>query len=106
MLTEIEMKKSLFELLFYMRKSVRHSKYLDNVKHPAKKVKENEEYQWLCKEMDKIEVERRKKSEVYKDEGDKNCATLLMKKIQQITSDRVYQGEKEKEFSEMVKWLT
>ena len=31
MLTETEMKKSLFELLFYMRKSVRHSKYLDNV---------------------------------------------------------------------------
>ena len=36
-------KLSLFNLLSYIRKSSRHSKYLDNVRHPAKKLKDNEE---------------------------------------------------------------
>ena len=49
------MKKSLFDLLFYMRQSGRHSKYLDNIKHPAKKLKENEELLYLQKELEKIE---------------------------------------------------
>ena len=45
--TDPEYKLSLFELLSYMRKSVRHSKYLDNIRHPAKKLKNNEEHENL-----------------------------------------------------------
>ena len=40
-------KLSLFNLLSYIRKSGRHSKYLDNIRHPAKKLKDNEEYESL-----------------------------------------------------------
>ena len=41
-------KMNLFELLLYMNFSENHSKYLDDVRHPAKKKKENnEEYQKL-----------------------------------------------------------
>ena len=47
--TNPEHKLSLFELLAYMRQSPRHQKYLDNIKHPAKKLKENEEYENLKK---------------------------------------------------------
>ena len=56
--------------------------------------------------MKKIENQRKEKDINNKDEGDNNFATKLTKKIMQITNDKVYQGEKEKEFSEMVKWLT
>ena len=71
-MTEIEMKKSLFDLLFYMRQSGRHSKYLDNIKHPAKKLKENEELSYLEKELEKIEKTKKQQSQNKNDEGNEN----------------------------------
>ena len=56
-----EYKMSLFQLLSYIRQAERHQKYLDNVaRHPARKLKNNEEYISLKRQLDK---EQSKKGE-------------------------------------------
>lgn len=47
--TDNKNKLAAYELLNYIYSSDRHAKYLDNVKHPAKKLKNNKEIDELLR---------------------------------------------------------
>jgi hypothetical protein len=57
-----KLKVAAYELLNYIYSSERHAKYLDNVKHPCKKQKNNKEIEMLLHSTMKNDIEVGKKS--------------------------------------------
>ena len=54
----LQYKMNIMDLLLYMNFSENHSKYLDDVRHPAKKRKENnEEFQKLDQALKEEQIE-------------------------------------------------
>jgi hypothetical protein len=102
-----EHKLSVYELLKFMNDSEKHSKYLDDVRHPAKKNRNNDEHATL-----KLNVEAEKAAELNLkgggggDEPEKasKSGALTLKMSQLILSGDL-ETSRERQFEGLVQWV-
>ena len=114
--TKPKHKLKIFGLLSYMQTSENNSRYLSDVKHPARKLKNNEELQKLQAEAAEEEenggeVKVRpmsaatNRSNNERDSSSSKSSTCS-NKISEMCLSELIQTRKENEFEQMVLWIT
>ena len=93
------------DLLLYMNFSENHSKYLDDVRHPAKKRKENnEEFQKLDQALKEEQIELNNQTSVDNSAKSTKSSKLTLKLNQLIMGKKVRE-QRERQFETIIDWI-
>ena len=99
-------KLRLFKLLSYIQTSENCARYLSDVKHPARKLKNNEELQKLEMESDEEDNQPQRNTDQSRYEAGSTKASAIAQKINEICTSEEVIVRKENEFETLVSWIT
>ena len=101
---------AVYELLYYIFTNERHQKYLDNVKHPAKKGKQAKDMIEML--MDEGDEENQEVVSVTQSQGSANVgehgqskSSRLTNRIQDIINSELVKEKVQREFENLIDWI-